>query len=79
MEHFLYMSHPGDGWVNGGGMVLKQDGSSEHVAHVWSKTGLFREKKIEFDYSFDATKCLQQIKYLIYSICAHSEMSNQII
>ena len=26
-------------------MVLLEDGGSEHVAHVWSKPGLFREKK----------------------------------
>ena len=42
-------------------MVFIEDGSSEHVAHVWCKIGILREKKIGFDFSFDVTKCLQQI------------------
>ena len=43
-------------------MVFILDGCSFHVAHVWCKQGLFFEKKIEFDDSFDVTKCLQQIE-----------------
>ena len=42
-------------------MVVILDGCSFHVAHVWSKPGLF-PKKIGFDDSFDVTKCLQQIE-----------------
>ena len=38
-------------------MVLLYDGSSEHVAQIWGKIGLF-----EFDDSFDVTKGLQQIE-----------------
>ena len=49
-------------------MLLLQDGSSEHVTNVWCKIGHFREKKIEFDDSFDVTKFLQQIEipYLLH-------------
>jgi len=36
---------------------------------------IFSEKKIGFDDSFDVTKCLQQIEYLIYSICAHHALN----
>ena len=32
-----------------------------------------------FEESFDLAKCLQYIKCLIYSICAHSKMSNHLI
>ena len=47
-------------------MVLIQDGSSEHVAHVWSKIGFFREEIF-----FDETKCLQQIEILdLLHMCA---------
>ena len=40
----------------------------------------FSEKKIGFDDSFDVsvTKCLNESKCLIYSMCAHSEMSNHL-
>ena len=43
-------------------MVFILDGCLFHVAHVWCKQGLFSRKKIGFDDSFDATKCLQQIE-----------------
>ena len=42
-------------------MVPILDGSSEHVANVWCKIGLFG-KKIGFADSFDETKCFQQIE-----------------
>ena len=42
-------------------MVLILDGSSEHAAHVRCKIDIFREKKFEFDDSFEITKSLQQI------------------
>ena len=43
------------------------------------KKGLFREKKIGFDDSFDATKCLQQIEIPdLLHMCAHcSELSSE--
>ena len=46
-------------------MVLILYGSSEHVAHVWCKIGLFC-----VDDSFDVTKCLQQVEMPEYYICA---------
>ena len=49
-------------WPPLGSMVLILDGNSAHVAHIWSKVGLFWRKKIGFDESFDVTKCLQQIE-----------------
>ena len=42
-------------------MVLILNGSSEHVAHARKKLG-FSEKKIEFDDSYDVTKCIWQIE-----------------
>ena len=42
-------------------MVLISVGSSEHVAHVWCKIGLFR-KRIGFNDSLDVTKCLQKVE-----------------
>ena len=42
-------------------MVLILDGSSDNVAHVWSKIGILREKKIRFDGAVDVTECLSQI------------------
>ena len=47
--------------INDGTRVLISDGSSEHVAQVWCKLGLFR-KKTGFDDSIDVTKCLKQIE-----------------
>ena len=40
------------------------------------ETGLFREKKIEFDDSFDVTKCIQQIEvpYLLHMCAPISEL-----
>ena len=43
-------------------MVFILDGCSFNVAHELCKQGLFPRKKIEFDGSFDVTKCLQQIE-----------------
>ena len=61
-------------------MVFILDGCSEHVAHAWCKKGIFREKKIGFDHSFDVTKCLQQIEMPdLLQMCAHSEMSNHLL
>ena len=51
-------------------MVFKLGGCSFYYAHVWCKIGLFR-KKIGFDYSFDVTKCLQQIEIpILLQMCA---------
>ena len=55
-------------------MVFILDGCSFHVAHVWYINKVFFRKKIGFDDSFDVTKS----KCLIYSMCAHSEMSNHL-
>ena len=61
-------------------MVLIQDCCSEHASHVWCKIGLFREKNIGFDDSFDVTKCLQQIEIPdVLHMCTHIEMSNTLI
>ena len=39
-----------------------------------------RRKKIGFDYSFDVTKCLQQIEMPdLPHMCAHSGMSNNLV
>ena len=46
-------------------MVFILNGCPFHYAHVWCKIGIFREKKIGFDYSFDVTKCLQQIEITV--------------
>ena len=44
--------------------------TSEHVAQIWRKIGLFRTKNRIYD-SFGATKCLQQIKLPdLLHICA---------
>ena len=43
-------------------MGLTQDRSSEHVAHVYSEIGLFREIKIGLHDSVNVTKCLQQLE-----------------
>ena len=43
-------------------MVLIQDCCSEHASHVGCEIGLFQEKNIGFDDSFDVTKCLLQIE-----------------
>ena len=40
-------------------MVSMQDGRSEHFVHAWCKN---RYEKIEFDHSFDVTKCLHLIE-----------------
>ena len=53
-------------------MVHIWDGSSEHVAHVWFKMGLFR-KRIGFDNS-----AFNKSKFLIYSIYVHSEHPSNI-
>ena len=51
-------------------------GTSEHVAHECSNIVLFR-KKIEFDDSFDVTKCIQQIEMPdSLHICAHGVLSH---
>ena len=60
-------------------MVLIQDGSSEHIAHVLCK-------QVFFDFlggyadSFEVTKSLQQIEMPdLLHLCAHSEMSTHLI
>ena len=52
-------------------MVFISDGCSFHVAYIWCKQGIFSKKIIEFDDSFDVTKCLQKIEmpYLLH-VCA---------
>ena len=56
------MMHFGGQADQGAGMYLKlfqqikliiQDGSSEQVAHIWSKIGLFRVKNFGIDNSLD--------------------------
>ena len=59
--------------------VIIYDGSTEEVAHVLTKIGLYR-KKIGFDDSFDVNKCFQQIdKAYLLHICAQcSELPSNI-
>ena len=60
-------------------MVFILHGCSFQVAHVWCKPGLFPIKKSNlmtlsmYPNAFNKTKCL------IYSMCAHSEMSNHLL
>ena len=49
-------------------MVYILDGCSFHVAHVWCKQGLF-SKKIEFNDSFDVTKCLEKNRKAWFTPC----------
>ena len=57
-------------------MLLIWDSGSEHVAHVRIKICLFR-KWMEFDDSFDVTKCLQQIEIpgLLYNCATCFELT----
>ena len=52
-------------------MIFVLDGCSFNVAHVRCKQGLFSKTKIEFNDSFDVTKCLEQIeKPDLLHVCA---------
>ena len=55
-------------------------GSSELVAHLWSKIGTFRKKNIGYGDSFDVIKCLQQIEIpnLLHMCATRSELPSNI-
>ena len=60
-------------------MVLKLDGCLFYVAHEWWKQGLFPRKNSDLTTLSMLPNAFNKSKCLIYSMCAHSEMSNQLI
>ena len=58
-------------------MVLILDGSSEHVAHVCSKSGIFKQSISNWKLLSMTTKALNRSNYLIYFMRACTVFSTE--